>query len=570
VGMGLLFALWSWWRSRSVVEPLLELTAAANGITEGKPIALPLFNRQDELAILARAFQQTIASLQAGKEELELLNIKLSEQAALLDIATDGILVRSLDDKILFWNRGAETIYGWSAAEAINQDANRLLNPTNSEQLADAWRDILSIGEWRGELTKNNKSGHTFIVESRWTLVRDRDNKPQFVLTVDTDISEKKQLEAQFLRAQRLESLGTLAGGIAHDMNNILTPISAAAQLLSLKLRTVDDTTHRLLEIVGSSSQRGADLVKQILSFAKGIEGEKNILQSQHILKEIGQIAKSTFPKSIEIEFDIPTQTLWAIHADGTQLHQVMMNLCVNARDAMPMGGKLTISAENFNVDSHNIKLYPEAAIGSYVLIKVIDTGEGMSAATMDRIFEPFYTTKDIGKGTGLGLSTVAGIIKNHHGFIRVYSEIDRGTCFAIYLPATLEAEIDRDSGVVVDGHGESVLIIDDEQLILEVAQTSLATHNYQVITANNGRMAIDLYQEQSNPPVVVLVDLMMPELDGIATISQLKQINPHLKVIANSGLIQPESIPINVDAFLTKPYSLIKLLATIRSVIGN
>jgi PAS domain S-box-containing protein len=381
IAIGLLFALWNWFRSRHIVEPLLQLTAAAQEITDGKHTAIPTFDRQDELASLSQAFQQMVLAIQDRTDELQVVNTELKqdiakreaaeqtvrEQAALLDIATDAIFVRSLDNTILFWNRGAEKIYGWTPAEVLGKGVNSLLNVQNSPQLEEAWQTTLALGEWRGELKKIGKSKHILTVESHWFLARDCDGKPKFILTVDTDISEKKHLEAQFLRAQRLESLGTLAGGIAHDMNNILTPIKGAAQLLLLTAPHLDDRNQRLLQILVDSSQRGADLVKQILSFARGIEGERTTVQSRHILQEIGEIVKSTFPKSISIEMSVPTNNLWTVCADATQLHQVMMNLCVNARDAMPNGGVLSIAAENFSIDAHNIKLYPDAKVGEYI-----------------------------------------------------------------------------------------------------------------------------------------------------------------------------------------------------------
>ena len=585
IGIGLLFALWNWFRSRHIVEPLLKLTAAAQQITDGKQTEIPSFDREDELASLSQAFQQMVQALQEHADELQILNIKLiedikkreaaeqkvREQAALLDIATDAIFVRSLDGTILFWNRGAEKIYGWKAEAVLGQDANALLNSKDSPQLEKAWQMILLTGEWRGELKKIAKSGQILTVESHWSLARDRLGEPQFILTVDTDITEQKQLEAQFLRTQRLESLGTLAGGIAHDMNNILTPIQATAQLLQIKFSHLDERTQRMLAIVVNSTNRGANLVKQILSFARGIEGERAILQCGHIIKEVKQIIQSTFPKSIELQVDVATQKLWAVCADATQLHQVMMNLCVNARDAMPNGGMLTISAENFSIDADNIKLYPDAKVSEYVLIKVSDTGEGMDAKTIDRIFEPFFTTKEIGKGTGLGLSTVLGIIKSHGGFIHVDSKVGQGTCFCIYLPADFNV---ADGAIaeeyLPDGNGELILIVDDELLILEVAKTALEAHNYRVITAKNGIEAINRCQIYQNFVQVLLIDMMMPELDGVQAIATLKELNPQLKIVANSGLMPEKFASIEVDAFLSKPYPLHKLLSTIQFVLAN
>ncbi|MGL5880800.1 MAG: ATP-binding protein, partial [Xenococcaceae cyanobacterium] len=583
-GLGLLFAIGSWFRSRRIIEPLLQLTKAAEKIGgDDRHTQIPSSDRQDELATLSKAFQQMVQALNDREDRLQAVNEQLKldiekreqaeqkvrEQAALLDIASDAIFVRALDGTILFWNCGAERIYAWKADEVLGQNAKTLLNRDTSSQLEEAEQKIIEQGEWRGELKKINKSGHVLIVDSHWTLARDLSRNPKFILTVDTDITEKKQLEAQFLRAQRLESLGTLAGGIAHDMNNILTPIMATAQLLQLKFTNLDDRDRRLLQILLESSRRGADLVKQILSFARGFEGERATIQIKHILKEVQQIVQNTFPKSIAIEFEIPTQELWTISADATQLHQVLMNLCVNARDAMPDGGVLTIAAGNFSIDRHNVKMHPDAKVGEYIAVTVSDTGEGMSPEIIDRIFEPFYTTKEIGKGTGLGLSTVLGIVNSHGGFVNVYSEVERGTRFVVYLPADFKAETktieDED---MPTGFGELILVVDDEALILEIAQNSLQAYGYQIITAKNGKEAILRYQQYRDRVRVVLIDMMMPELGGFRAIEEFLAIDPQLKIIATSGLIKEEATITKVNAFLPKPYTLKKLLSTLQLVL--
>ncbi|MBD0303907.1 MAG: PAS domain S-box protein, partial [Tolypothrix sp. T3-bin4] len=356
---------------------------------------------------------------------------KIREQAALLDVATEAIFVHSLDNKILFWNKGAERLYGWKREEVVGKNAWRLLYQ-NSQSQQEIHRALLERGEWQGELHKVTKDNRDIIVASRLTLVRDAQNQPKSILVVNTDITEKKQLEAQFLRTQRMESIGTLAGGIAHDLNNVLAPILMAIQLLQLKL--TDERCQQWLDILETSARRGADLVKQVVSFARGMDGDRTIVQIRHIISEIRQIARETFPKSIKVYIDV-SQDLWAVSGDATQLHQVLMNLCVNARDALPDGGTLSISAENLLIDEDYARMNIEANVGAYVVVTVSDTGIGIPKEILERIFEPFFTTKEIGKGTGLGLSTVLGIIKSHGGFINVYSEIGQGTEFRIYLP---------------------------------------------------------------------------------------------------------------------------------------
>jgi two-component system cell cycle sensor histidine kinase/response regulator CckA len=500
---------------------------------------------------------------------------KIQEQVALLNVATDAIFVRDLDHQILFWNQGAERIYGWQAAEAIGKKTTELLYGEAPAQLEQALNTTLETGEWQGELHQLTKSKQKIILESRWTLVRDEAEHPKFILTVNTDITEKKQLEAQFLRAQRLESIGTLASGIAHDLNNILTPILAAAQLLPLKYPNADDRTQQLFRILEANAKRGADLIKQVLSFARGVEGRRTLLQVSYLLTEIEQITKRTFPKSIEVRTEIPTSNLWLVSADATHLHQVLMNLCVNARDAMPNGGTLSISAENRYVDESYARMYPDAQVGSYVMLTIADTGVGIPREILDRIFDPFFTTKEVGKGTGLGLSTVIGIIKNHGGFISVYSEVGEGTQFKVYLP-TAEGAVAQptEAKECVSGRGELILVVDDEPFIQEITKISLEDHHYRVLVASDGFEAIALYASHQQDIRLVLLDLMMPGMDGLATLRILQKMNPQVNIIATSGLVShtkmTELTDLGVTLFLPKPYTTQELLSNLDKIFGE
>jgi two-component system, cell cycle sensor histidine kinase and response regulator CckA len=434
---------------------------------------------------------------------------------------------------------------------------------------------VLDQGEWRGEIRKVTRPGKEIIVAARWTLLRDESGNPQKILVVNSDITEKKQVEQQFYRAQRLESLGTLASGIAHDLNNILTPLLTIAQLLPLKFPNVNEQNQRLLKILEINSKRGAELVKQITAFARGAEGKRVHLQPRHLLKEIEQVIKSTFPKSIEICIDLVTTNLSTVLADPTQIHQVLMNLCVNALDAMPDGGTLTISADNFHVDASHARTNLEAKVGDYVVITVSDTGCGIPQELLERIFDPFFTTKELGKGTGLGLSTVIGIIKNHGGFIKVHSELENGSQFQVYLSAidtSATAEAD-DSQILVRGNGELILIVDDEAFIRDVAKTSLEEFNYKVVIASDGIEALLLYAQHKTEISVVLMDIQMPSLDGLQAIRVLQQINPSVKIIVISGLRSNQQLldakGINVQAFLSKPYTIKELIDTLKLVLS-
>ncbi|MCU0532784.1 MAG: PAS domain S-box protein [Hydrococcus sp. Prado102] len=500
---------------------------------------------------------------------------KIYEQAALLEITTNAILVCDRSNQIIFWNKGAEQLYGWLCEEALGKNSTELLYKEYSPQLESAFQEVAERGEWQGELHKINKYGRDVIVESRWTQVRDASGQPKSILRVDTDITEKKNLEAQILRAQRLESLGTLASGIAHDLNNILTPILTTAQLLPIKHPNLDERSMQLLKLLEGSAKRGADLVKQILSFARGVEGKRSIVQVGHLLWEMVKIAKSTFPKSIEIEAEIPTHELGTVFADATHLHQVFMNLCVNARDAMPDGGKLIISAKNIVMDECDAKRNLYAKVGNYLVIIFSDTGVGMTPEVLDRIFEPFFTTKEVGKGTGLGLSTTLGIVKGYGGFINVSSKVGEGSTFKVYLPQVHEDQKQVDTKLDMPrGKGELILVVDDEASVREITQTSLEASGYQVLVAKDGIDAIALYTQHKDEIKAILMDIMMPSMDGTTASRTLYKIDPNVKIIATSGLISNEKIAQeagdSIKAFLSKPYTLKDLLNVLHKIVND
>lgn len=498
---------------------------------------------------------------------------KLSEQAALLNIATDAIFVRDFQTDISFWNQGAEKIYGWSQAEVLHKKIHDIFYSKISQQEEEtALQSTIQVGTWQGELHKQTKSGEEIIVESRWTLMFDDNKQPISILIVDTDITDKKKLQEQFYRTQRLESIGTLAGGIAHDLNNILTPIVVASQLMKGKFAKNYDRHPQLLTTIENNARRGSDLVKQVLSFARGVKGERIIIQVKHLITEIIQVARETFSKSIEFRIHI-CDNLGTICGDSTQLHQVLMNLVVNARDAMPEGGLLTITAENIFVDQIHSRINVNAKEGYYVMITVTDTGMGMSSEILDRIFEPFFTTKEVGTGTGLGLSTVLGIIKSHNGFVTVSSQIGQGSTFKVFLPSVESSEVSSlESLEIATGKGELILLVDDEPQIRHVTKMMLENHNYQTLTASNGLEGIAIYGKHKDKISLVLMDMMMPEMDGVTTIYSLQKINPKVQVIVCSGLekieVLPQSSDLKVQAILSKPYTTYELLRNVKQVI--
>jgi signal transduction histidine kinase len=421
---------------------------------------------------------------------------------------------------------------------------------------------------------QTRRDGTDINVESRWTLVRDEEGNPKSILVINTDVTEKKRMESQFLRAQRMESIGTLAGGIAHDLNNILSPILMAIDML--QLRVTDETSKKWFEVMRGNAERGASMVRQVLSFARGVEGERVALQPKHLIKEIVKILRETLPKSIEINFQVPND-LWIISADATQMHQVLMNLCVNARDAMPEGGSISIKAENVFVDENYARMHIEAKAGRFVVIHVTDTGPGMTTEVQSRIFEPFFTTKEMTKGTGLGLSTALTIVKSHGGFINVYSELHKGSQFTVYLPALdMPGHIDS-AAAQTDlplGKGELILVVDDEKSIREITRGTLETFGYTVLTASDGTEALALYADKKNEIAAVLTDMVMPFMDGPATIRALQRMNPKVRIIAASGLgtghRAGEGTLEGVSVFLNKPYTAEKLLTTLAEVLRS
>ena len=499
---------------------------------------------------------------------------KLREQAALLDIAHEAILVKDLEDRIIYWNKGAERTYGWTTAEALGRKSRELLQPDPAKFEA-ALTALMETGEWRGELEKRTKADQLVIIEVGWTLVRDPAGRPKSILAINTDITERRKIENQFLRAQRMESIGTLAGGIAHDLNNLLAPILITSQLLQDD--APNDEYREMLQTVQTCAQRGAELVKQVLSFARGAEGERIPLDVSHLLRDIRQVIRETFPKNITTGFQLGRE-LWPVEGDATQLHQVFMNLCVNARDAMPQGGKLTVGAENLVLDEVYAGMNSDAQPGPYVVVRVEDTGTGVPVEIQERIFDPFFTTKELGKGTGLGLSTTLGILRGHGGFVNLYSEPGKGAKFKVYLPAKTTPGAAERTAVeqtrLPRGNGELVLVVDDEESVRSVTQKTLERFGYRVLLAANGAEAVARYAQQRAEIAVVLTDMAMPVMDGPATILALRAMNPAVKIIGSSGHASQggvaKAVGAGVQHFVPKPYTAETMLKVLADVLAK
>jgi PAS domain S-box-containing protein len=497
---------------------------------------------------------------------------RITEQATLLDIAHEAIVVKDLSHKVLYWNKGAARIFGWTTEEAIGGQTSNLFH-SDATQLERATKTVLDAGEWHGDLSAKRKDGTAITISARWTLVRTNNGEPKSIFSIMSDVTESRKMEKQLLRAQRMESIGTLAGGIAHDLNNVLAPIMMSIEMLKDEVK--DAAGRSMLDAIESSARHGAELVKQVLGFARGMDGDRVLINPAHVARDIQRIIRDTFPKNIVLSLSVP-KGIWCMKGDATQLHQVLMNLCVNARDAMPNGGRLDISLKNVVLDDVFASQHPHAQKGPHIQITVTDTGLGINKEDLERIFEPFFTTKPTGQGTGLGLSTTLAIVKSHGGFVDVLTELGRGSSFNIYLPAVSGNSADDKAERVTKlpkGNGESILVVDDERSLREIAKATLERNGYRVVLAANGAEAVATYAR--DPRIsLALVDMNMPVMDGAATIAALRQLNPDLGIIASSGVSSSNgcAIPLSAAAnrFIAKPYTAEALLISIGETVAG
>ena len=551
---------------------VVHLVTSSRDIAEQKRAeeALRRINDELETRVAERTanFESVNARLQVELLQREQNERWINQLATLLSHAQEAIWVLEPDGSIVYWNRSAERLYGYEFDECAGRTAQELLGDAEGDQIAPALEAAIADGDWAGELPQRLRDGREVVVESRWTFVRSGEDDPGAILVVSNDITERKAL---LLRSQRMETLGRLAGGLAHDINNILGPILMSLQMLQVKLTSEQD--QRLLRSLEAGTQRGAGLIRQLLSYIRGVEGERTALDAEVLVGEVESILQETLPRSIELSLEAEGD-LWPVVGDATQLHQVLMNLCINARDAMLDGGALRLEAANRDVEERDAALHVDARPGRYVVVSVSDTGVGIAPEKLGQIFEPFYTTKGEGKGTGLGLANVASIVKGHGGFLDVQSKPSQGTRFDIYLPAS-EAGTKIVEEVVVEapmGGGELVLVVDDNEGLREITCGVLEDCNYQTLGAAHGKEALGLYRQHGPDVRAVITDVMMPEMDGPAMIRALRERGAEVPVIAMSGLNTREDVVKeageDVYAFLSKPCRAGALLATLHAAL--
>lgn len=488
---------------------------------------------------------------------------RLAEQAALLNQASDAILVIAMDESVQYWNRGAERLYGLSVSDALGKGLAELL-AADAETIHAAMRAVRENGAWTGDLVTRVPSGPNRVVFARWTLLHDDEGGPKSILAIHADVTQSRQLQEQLLRSQRLESLGSLAGGIAHDLNNAIAPVVIATDLLREEFR--DPHAAPLLDSLRNSAERARNLVQQILVFARGETQQRVQVDLRQVAAELQRFIGDTFPKSISITLELP-ETPLRVHAEPTKLFQVLMNLCVNARDAMPEGGALTVAADS--------RTLPE---GAFAGVTVRDTGSGMPREVLARAAEPFFSTKGPGRGSGIGLSTALGIVQDHGGYLELDSVLGEGTVVTVLLPLAQSPGAANPApappGDMPHGAGECVLLVDDEDSARAMTKRALEWYGYRVLEARNGAEGFEKFSAHRGEIDAVMTDVYMPVMDGHAMLKRLLEAEPHLRVVVSSGLMaqgdMPSDLAARVRHFLPKPYTAMALLKTIREVLDD
>lgn len=496
-------------------------------------------------------------------------------QTNALAAAANAVVITRETGEIEWVNRAFSTFTGYTPDEAVGHLPGKLLKSGrhDREYYRNMWETIKRGEVWRGEIVNRRKNGEEYEEEMTITPLHDEEGAITHYIAIKQDISERKNLERMFHRAQRLESIGTLASGVAHDLNNVLSPIMMSADLMRVQIE--DGRFLEMLDMIRSSAKRGGEIVRQLLSFARGGEGDKTEVQLRHLLKEMVKIFRETFPKNITLDERIALD-LPPVKGDSTQLHQVFTNLMINARDAMEAGGDLLLRADTARVDGDYNPQARHLEPGEYVRVQVADQGTGIPDAIREQIFDPFFTTKSSGKGTGLGLATALGIVRSHNGALLLDSTPGRGSTFEVLLPV-LRGGGERGESepkTLPEGKGERLLVVDDEESIRFMLRSTLATLGYEVDLASNGIEGLQRMETAGDPYDLVLLDMMMPKMDGAEFMRKLRELEIHQNVLVMSGMAPEEKfeeagISMETD-YLPKPFTIDQLARKLRSKLGN
>lgn len=515
--------------------------------------------------VVRRALDEANAQAQLKKSADQ-----IRQQASLLDLAQDAILVHDFEGRVTYWNQSASQLYGWTLEELAHQDIDFVLYRGMPQELLEAYDAMANRQDWMGELRQVTRSGREIIVQSRWTLIPEQGSTPSRIFVINTDITEKKALEAQLLQARRLEAVGTMAEGIAHDINNAVTPILMGIGLL--KSESLRLESQQVLETIETGSHRIANLVRQLLAFARGSSAKKTPLELGSLVAECIDSLSITLPQNIHLVSEVP-MNLCQVMGDASQLRQIFMNLGWNARDAMPNGGFLHFSVKKERLTKEQRQIHSNTSDADYMVVLVRDTGKGILPEVRDRIFEPFFTTKELGQGSGLGLSISQSIALSHGGFIEVSSQPNSGSTFEVHLPihqfSSSQKEMEPEISVP---QKDCILIADDEPELLNMVSHILKHYGYDTLTASNLRSALELFTANRGRIRTVLSDWMMPGGDGWDLLDALRQIDPSIPFILSSGITPPDeqlSDP-NAPVFLAKPYSPEALLEAVEAAIAG
>ena len=498
---------------------------------------------------------------------------RLRQQAELLDKAQDAIIVRDMHNRVTYLNRSAERLYGWSEKEALGTSVESLFY-RGSDEFHDAMRLLLENGEWSGQIMQRRRDGTLMPAECGWTLVTDDAGQPQAVLAINTDITDRVALEDQLRQSQRLESIGKLTGGVAHDFNNLLTVILGNAELMLDQLP--DGRMQKLASMTRTAAQRGAELTHRLLAFARRQALEPRVVDVNQLILGMEDLLRRTLLENIAIEV-IPADELWAALVDPAQLESVLLNLAINAKDAMDGGGRLTIETGNVHLDEDYASSNTDVAAGNYVLVAVSDTGHGIAPDIMEHVFDPFFTTKEKGKGTGLGLSMAYGFAKQSGGHIKLYSEPDQGTTVKLYLPRASSMAETAEPEAVADsrpGGHEKVLIVEDDDLVREHARNQLVEFGYDVLTASDGKQALEVIRQEPDIDLLFTDVIMSGGMNGRDLAEMAKRLRPRLRILYTSGytenaIIHHGRLDPGVH-LLQKPYRSVDLAKKLRVVLNE